>query len=768
VIAFSQLSSALSWLKQRALLLISGVQTTTRSVLQGNRSDVWSGLRMALVVLVPLLTVGLLTRFPGFSDSANFLVLGALFTALMASSDGTYGMRACMMMSGACLLAFACFCGSLSGNLSLLALSVVLVWTFGAGLLAIFGRVGATLSYGITVCFVLPLANPTTLEHVWLRCALLLSGALWAIIILLCDWPFRRSQPFRSAISVYYEELQVLLSAVRSALAGSAAGERQSEDKTDLWILRTRVQNARKVAHQILPKQSYNTNPTIRRLSLFLENADALFDVQASLAVSLRAVSFQAYPPSVKETCIQGIAVAEQTLASLAEASRRGKLPDNQNDELTKALQEATKHLTVACSFPQEEDGDMLALAQLQHLCSLFRAFSLLCRQGLALIESPLPDQPIIQPKHEKGLHNALLAAWQTLARHLTSHSRILRYALRLSITVSLATALSFLLHIPHGYWLPMSVAILLKPDFATTRQRVRQRLGGTFAGGLLAGALSLALYEQGLLLVLMTLLCFLAFLTRPRNYGIYTFFLTTFLILSTDLGDPGNWTVALVRVASNLIGAMLVYFAVTLLWPLWEHEKLPTQMNKTMIAIRKFLQAVMSIYLVPIPEKSKINKARQLAMRECLTTTALVERLSREPQSNRANLARQRTLLASLQHLYENLAALALQTALPTGSYEPLPTLQLLVNQIAQALQECEDSMSYGQQAERIFAFEGSLLAVQSTLRALARQRLNEQTASLPNLSHQKLPGMYTLLNMHLPSLVRYTADLCRATYEE
>lgn len=742
----------LSWLKQ----LIPAFWATIRSAMQGNRRDWWYGLRMVVMILAPLPIAALLTRFPGFSDSANFLVLGALFTALVAP-NGTYGMRARTMVLGACLLAFACFCGTLLGNQLLLALVVVAFWTFGAGMLTAFGRVGATLSYVATACFVIPLAEPANLEQAWLRSVILLSGAFWAMTVMLWDWPLRRYQPFCKAVVAYYHALRALLTPLRLSMSGRSVGGEHGE--ADFWAQWTRVQNTRKEAHQIRDERPRDSSPTARRLALFLERADALFDVQTSLAVSLRTMLFQAYPTSVQETLARGIIVVEKTLACLAEALRRGK-PSDKERELAQTLHEVTERLTVAGTFSPERETDILALAHLQHLLYLFEQLTTLCQTFLAEMENAVPDLPSVQAKPHKSLRTVLIDAWQTLAEHLTTRSRILRYALRLSITASLATAISLLLHIPHGYWMPMSVAILLKPDFHATRQRIRQRLGGTIAGGLLAGVLSIVLYEPGLLLALMALLCFLAFLARSRHYGVYAFFLTTFLVLSIDIGHLGNWTVALVRVASNLVGAILVYLAVSLLWPQWEHEQLPDQMSRTMSAIRRFFQTVMSKYLVPSPSTAPMKKARQLATRECLKATALVKRLSHEPKSNLDDVARYEALLTPLQRLCESMTALSMQNSFSTG-HETLLGLPRLLEQMEKALQEEEEALTGERQAKSTLPLEESLCAVQDALRAMAMERLDEQTPCFPDTPHQNLLGMYAPLSIHLPSLVRHTRAL-------
>ena len=47
--------------------------------------------------------------------------------------------------------------------------------------------------------------------------------------------------------------------------------------------------------------------------------------------------------------------------------------------------------------------------------------------------------------------------------------------------------------HLVRGYWIPMTVVIVLKPNFGGTLQRSVQRITGTILGALLAALLMLA-----------------------------------------------------------------------------------------------------------------------------------------------------------------------------------------------------------------------------------------------------------------------------------
>src|SRR5262249_48278431 len=82
------------------------------------------------------------------------------------------------------------------------------------GMLTVFGKAGGTLSYIAIACFVIALASPAGLSQAGLRCTILLFGALWAMTLHLCAWPFRRYRPLRHAVARYYLTLQAVLTSL--------------------------------------------------------------------------------------------------------------------------------------------------------------------------------------------------------------------------------------------------------------------------------------------------------------------------------------------------------------------------------------------------------------------------------------------------------------------------------------------------------------------------------------------------------------------------
>jgi uncharacterized membrane protein YccC len=97
-------------------------------------------------------------------------------------------------------------------------------------------------------------------------------------------------------------------------------------------------------------------------------------------------------------------------------------------------------------------------------------------------------------------------------------------YALRLVLTVSLASEVYRRLGIQSGYWIPMTALLVQKPAFYETLSRALARVAGTLAGATLATVLAAHLHPGVWpLAALTTFFAFWCFATNGVNYGLFS-----------------------------------------------------------------------------------------------------------------------------------------------------------------------------------------------------------------------------------------------------
>jgi uncharacterized membrane protein YccC len=123
-------------------------------------------------------------------------------------------------------------------------------------------------------------------------------------------------------------------------------------------------------------------------------------------------------------------------------------------------------------------------------------------------------------------------------------------------------------LKLERGYWLTITVLVIVKPVFADTRKRTRERVLGSVAGGAIAALLAAGIHNVVILDVLLVLFSVLAYSNVRYHYGLFVFFLTPFVVLMVESVQPTRWQIVLTRIFDTLIGAAIALTVTYLLRP--------------------------------------------------------------------------------------------------------------------------------------------------------------------------------------------------------
>jgi site-specific recombinase XerD len=251
-------------------------------------------------------------------------------------------------------------------------------------------------------------------------------------------------------------------------------------------------------------------------------------------------------------------------------------------------------------------------------------------------------------PKRQPLSLDALFApepvdgALEKLRANLTLRSLIFRHALRVGVAAALAVAITQTFGLTRGYWVTLTLLLILKPDFGGTRQRVVSRVAGTLLGGLLAAILVQLIWNDAVIDVLLALLGIAAFSQTQGDHGLFTLLLTPFIVLMIESVQPGGLAsgadlpLTAVRVLNTGLGGALALLAGTLCWPSWERERLPEQLARTIDANREYFHEVLSVYLDRPKDAAAIRRAREQAQVENANAAAAFQRLLSEPSARR------------------------------------------------------------------------------------------------------------------------------------
>jgi uncharacterized membrane protein YccC len=240
----------------------------------------------------------------------------------------------------------------------------------------------------------------------------------------------------------------------------------------------------------------------------------------------------------------------------------------------------------------------------------------------------------------------------ETLRASLTMDSLAMRHALRVAIVTAVAVLVTRLLDLPRGYWVTLTVIIILQPYAGATLLKGLQRVLGTVAGALLTVALVALIRDPRGLLVVIFVLAALCVAFLRVNYLIYSIFLTPTFVLLAEM-SAGDWHLAEVRVLNTLIGGALGLAGSWLLWPTPERDRFPELAATALRAAASHARIVAAVWNRTDEESSvALATARRDAALATTNAEASFERMVAESASRNRELEPGTTLLTFTRRL--------------------------------------------------------------------------------------------------------------------
>jgi uncharacterized membrane protein YccC len=178
------------------------------------------------------------------------------------------------------------------------------------------------------------------------------------------------------------------------------------------------------------------------------------------------------------------------------------------------------------------------------------------------------------------------------LADRTLANTESRAFAVRLALCMTIAEVARQYLPIERPYWVLLTVAIVLKPDFGSVFTRAVQRGAGTLLGVLIGSALLAVLPRNAWVLVAMSAFAALLPWARNANFGLFSVFQTPVIILLLDLALPGGPGLVGARLTDTLIGCAIVLVFGYLLWPQTWRAPLDEALRDAALALDAFVEA--------------------------------------------------------------------------------------------------------------------------------------------------------------------------------
>jgi hypothetical protein len=134
-------------------------------------------------------------------------------------------------------------------------------------------------------------------------------------------------------------------------------------------------------------------------------------------------------------------------------------------------------------------------------------------------------------------------------------------HALHASVILMLSMGLARTIHLANSYWIPMTAAIVTRPELRQTFQRGVARTAGTLAGAAIATAAAFLLRPlPGLLALLVVLFAAAGYLLLYVNYAAFAASLTAYVVFLLTLAGAPERAVIARRALCTVLGAGLAW----------------------------------------------------------------------------------------------------------------------------------------------------------------------------------------------------------------
>lgn len=628
-----------------------------RSVLQSltttRRPDVPMrvALRNAAAVAIPL-AIGVATGHEGIGIG---IAAGALDT-MFSDQPGPYQQRlqrlflAALAAGGAALLGF-----SVGDNPLSLSLATAVLGFFG-GMLVIFGPDIARVGMTSMLLLVITAATPLPAAQAIGAALLIFAGGMLLALFSIAAWPLQRYRPERQALAEVYRGLAKLaaqppghgseapaLTDAMTNLQHTLLGRFHARGRA-MEAFRVLLDIAERIRLELITMQEIGLDGGLAKM------------IHADAARVLRGVARaldEAGPPTRAQAALKTLQASEQALFGQAEPS----FASNHVHALSGQLAAAVRNANWAGSR-----GEIRA----------------------ETAESSLPA-PLRS--------GSALAAMRA---NMIPQSIAFRHAVRCAVVLTLAVAISRYAHLPHGYWLPMTAAIVLRPDFGATLNFGLLRVVGTVLGLVLTTlVLRFTPDAPWAHIAVLAILCVGFRYLATAHYGIAVAALTGTVVILLSFEGVESAAAMTDRVLNTVLGSAMALVAY-MLWPSWERTRARAALTDMLGAYATYLATLAG----PAPPRER-RDARTLSRTARTNAQASLDRMRSEPATPVHLMDMAQTLFANGNRLART--AMTLEAMVDDMGEFNRELVSPLVQESAGALLTLADAVRHSELADNL-----------------------------------------------------------------
>ncbi|NME71636.1 FUSC family protein [Flammeovirga aprica] len=549
------------------------------------RSNQFSnGLRLTWAIVFPIF-IGLLTNTLTIATAVG---IGAL-TVGLSDSPGSWNEKAKGLIGGSILNSICAFGMAFCINWPVVGLIYLGVVSFIGALLSIFGNRSNLIGNSVLISVSLGLGFGLEINELLPLFLGMLGGGLWYSLNSLLLWQIR---PYATIEKLIGENYELMADYIRTK-AKLFSNPNSKENEIKLFQLQTQIEHKQEEIRNLLLTQRsalQGATPHGRSLILLMRFSIDIFE-----KASATHIKYSTLHDQFKETLLPY--QLEQLFYQLGgNISILAK--SIQKREAVKALpslDRSFEDINALFESLRDQNDRKIPIKWFAEVKNILRNFKRIDRLTLEVAE--FTDwKNMADRSHTDGLRlpNFLTKPEQgNLRDNLTFSSGHFRHAVKIALAMMIGYSCALFFDLDRGYWIWLSISVIMKPSFAITKQRMIARIVGTSAGIIIASVIMWLTNNPFIYLLVLIPLGIGTFGTLTKDYRIGMTLLTPFILLLIAIGIPTDFEIALARIVDTALGGIIAYIISFSILPEFEKNKIRNRIIESLRANSDYFREV-------------------------------------------------------------------------------------------------------------------------------------------------------------------------------
>lgn len=577
-----------------------------------------TGLRIATGIIGLTFIAYLLADLP----TAVAVAMGALCTSLM-DMPSPLRHKFNEMLAGVLLCSVVALVVSLSSQVEWLLLTVIVLVSFLASMMVVYGRKAMPLQFAALFVMMLASEAPSTpLQALRHGALFFLGGAGYMTYAMVVVWRLQRRLKQQVLAEALYElAVYTNIKAGCYDLATSLPAQMEKLVR-EQSVLAERQQASRDLILRGKPTPSE---------AILVQVHYAMFDLyEMVLSTDTDYGVLRQHFAEGSTLPLLGdlIGKAARDIEAVAYAMTR-----DQPSRSTVDYQDDLRALEALLrALPMGEDKDLDAQAALRATANKIGDVIAMIGRLHAASQAPQGALPMVAHADMTPFLTQQRYSIGLLLDNLRWSSPVFRFALRVAMAISVGLVSSrWLPYTSHGYWTALTIAVILKPSFSLTRQRRADRLIGTLIGCMITAVILHFVHTPAILIGFMFVATVAAssFLSIKYRYTAVAASVQALLLIGLTVPQGGSGISE--RLLDTLLGTLIATFFSYVL-PSWEYHNLPRLVDAVLDASRKYIDAAADLLLKRTSDDVHFRVSRKRFMDSLATLSAALGRMLDEP----------------------------------------------------------------------------------------------------------------------------------------